>query len=357
PRRWRVDVVRELNGSRSWERAVRRDGVCAETPPARKTRADYEERSLNMVVRRAVAVGVVGLLLLAALLYSQSRPEPFRVSGFIEADEIRVGSRVGGRVQRVHVEEGQRVAPGDLLVELEPFRLKQRQAEAAAQLAALEAEYNRLLAGYRAEEKAQAIARVEQLQAVLERLRSGPRPQEIAAAREEVEQAQAQLEFAQSQYRRLEVLIGRQAASQEELDEARSRMRVASATLELRREQLALLEAGTRAEEIAEAEARLKEAQAAAELIERGYRPEEIAHARAAEPAAEANLPAIEQRLAELRVGAPVAGIVQAIELQPGDLLGANVPAPALLDVANLWVRAYVPENRLSIQTGQVVWV
>ena len=77
-----------------------------------------------------------------------------KISGFIEADEIRLGSRVGGRVARVHVEEGQAVRQGDVLVELEPFDLLELEQEAEAQVAAKQAEYDRLQAGFRAEEKA-----------------------------------------------------------------------------------------------------------------------------------------------------------------------------------------------------------
>jgi len=43
------------------------------------------------------------LLVFGWLLWQQSRPAPLVVSGFIEADQIRVGSRVGGRVAEVFV--------------------------------------------------------------------------------------------------------------------------------------------------------------------------------------------------------------------------------------------------------------
>ena len=68
---------------------------------------------------------------LITLLWLSQRSEPaLKVSGFVEADEIRVGSRVGGRVKSVHVEEGQTVERGDPLVELEPFDLLDRLSEA-----------------------------------------------------------------------------------------------------------------------------------------------------------------------------------------------------------------------------------
>ena len=57
---------------------------------------------------RAVVVPVVvfgGLI--GSLVYSQRGHGPLKVSGFVEAHQIRVGSRIGGRVHRVAVEEGQ----------------------------------------------------------------------------------------------------------------------------------------------------------------------------------------------------------------------------------------------------------
>ena len=50
------------------------------------------------MIRRIGTVALVILILLGLIVYSQFRPVPNRVSGFIEADEIRVGSRLGGRV-------------------------------------------------------------------------------------------------------------------------------------------------------------------------------------------------------------------------------------------------------------------
>src|SRR5690606_3896713 len=108
---------------------------------------------------------------------------------------------------------------------------------------------------------------------------------------------------------------------------------------EVRRQELDLLRQGTRAEEIAEAEAHLREAEAALALMKAGYRQEDIAAARAAVASAEATVQAIDRQLAELRIVAPVDGIVEAIQLQPGDLVAPGAPALSLLDTRTLWVR------------------
>jgi multidrug resistance efflux pump len=279
------------------------------------------------------------------------------VSGFVESDEIRLGSRVGGRVARVHVAEGQQIAQGQKLVELDAFDLLERESQFKADWDQARAEHERLSSGFRDEEKAQARARVDQLKARLEKLKNGPRPQEIEAARADLDLAQATLQLAQEAHDRIKRLFEQNAASQDQFDRAGKELRVGQAQVTARAEQLELLEAGTRPEEIAEAEAQLREGEQAAQLAERGYRQEEVAAAYAAMQSAEAALRAVQEQLRELTIISPLDGIVEAVELQPGDLVGANAPVISLLDPQSLWVRAYVPEDRLDIEPGQRVKV
>jgi multidrug efflux pump subunit AcrA (membrane-fusion protein) len=81
---------------------------------------------------RVVLFLSIGAVLVAGLRWSQRQGGPLVVSGFVEADQIRVGSRLGGRVKVVHVEEGQHVEANTTLLELEPFDLPEQRAGAAA---------------------------------------------------------------------------------------------------------------------------------------------------------------------------------------------------------------------------------
>jgi len=308
-------------------------------------------------MRKIVLAVVLSAGLLGLLLYSQRRVEPFHVSGSIEADEVRVGSRVGGRVLRVLVQEGERVPEDGVLFELEPFDLLERRAEAAAVLAERRAELAKLEAGYRPEEIAQAEARVEQLQANLLKLKNGPRPEEVEAAAKEAQEAYERLQLAKLNYARAERLVGQSAISRKEYDRASSELKAAQATWEARDARYRLLKKGTRAEDIQQAEALLKEAQAALRLLRSGFRREDVERARAAVRAAEAALRAIDRQIDELKVRARPGLVVQSLDLHPGDLVGANVPVVSLLDLDTLRVRAYVPENRLDVHVGDRVWV
>lgn len=295
--------------------------------------------------------------LIFALWWSQRSESYDTFSGFIEADEIRLASHLGGRVERVLVEEGDKVYTRQTLVQLEPYDIQERKAQAAGLRKEAKARLDLLTKGFRVEETAQAEARVRQMQADLERLQNGARPQEIESAKAELELAQSELELATSRFQRAEGLFAKQAASREELDAATTELRVARLRVQVKTEALALLNEGTRAEEIRAAQARLDEATQAWKLLQTGNRPEEVAAARAVYEATVAGEKVLERQAAELEIKAPVSGIVEAIELQPGDLVAPNAPALTLVDTSHLWVRAYVPENRLDLKIDQEVEV
>ncbi|MBI4878891.1 MAG: HlyD family efflux transporter periplasmic adaptor subunit [Planctomycetes bacterium] len=309
------------------------------------------------MVRRIAVFLVIVAALAAVLLWSQQRSAPLKVSGFVEADDVRVGSRVGGRVLRVLIEEGAAVQKGDLLVELEPFDLRERLAEAQALLEARRAEHAKLVKGLRDEEIAQAKARRDQLEAQLRQFKNGPREYEIATGRARVKLAEAQLDLARLDHQRATALRADEVVSEETLDRSVRELRVAEAALEVSRNELELLLEGTRAEEIERAEAELAETDAAWRLAESGFRVEDVAEAEAAAAAAAASLAAIERRIEELAVRAPVDGVIEAIDLQPGDLVREGAPVLSLIDPARLWVRAYVPEDLLTLQPGDLLQV
>ena len=179
---------------------------------------------------------VVALLVLAAAAAAlwfwrkQKEPKPLVLAGTVEARSVNVGSLVGGRVVRVHVDEGHTVVPGQVLVTLETETLDRQLAEQQAAIAAARAALTNIAAGARDEEirRAEAIAendaRNARHQASLFRqgvvakqladdaatkaktsaeelrlLREGTRPEEIEAARAQVAQQERRLATLQKQ--------------------------------------------------------------------------------------------------------------------------------------------------------------
>ena len=79
------------------------------------------------MLRKYVLLPVVLVALIAgAVLYVQSSNAvaDLAVSGTIEARNIRVGSKVGGRVAEVLVREGDRVEPGQVLLTFDDDELE-----------------------------------------------------------------------------------------------------------------------------------------------------------------------------------------------------------------------------------------
>jgi multidrug resistance efflux pump len=306
------------------------------------------------MLKRIVPLAAVGLVFLAALFYSQRRGGPLKVSGFVETDEIRIGSRVGGRVKSVLVEEGDNVAPGQTLVELEPFQLIEQQSQYRAQLAEAQADFDRFTAGYQPEEIEQSQARLDQLSAARDRLANGE--EDIAAAQASLDLAEAQLELAKLRYNRTESLFAKNSAAQADMDQVNSELRVARATVRVRVEELAKLKR-TRPSDIKEAQARVEEARQEWLLRKAGYRQEDRTRAQAAVAAARAALAAIDRQIEELTIRAPAEGTVNAVDLRPGDLVGVNTAAISIVEKGRLWMRAYVPESHLDVRVGRNVTV
>ncbi len=308
----------------------------------------------SRVVWIAVAAGI--LVVIAWGLYgwlSDRRDTPPTASGNIEADEILVGSKVGGRVSKVLVREGDRVQAGQVLIELERDELEARRAEAAGQIAQLQAALDQLRRGSRPEEIARARAQAQQAAESLAMVRTGPRPEEIRQARADVEAVRAEAQNAEAQASRFEALFAEGTVSAQERDNAVSRRDADRARLEAARQRLQLLEAGSRREEVAMAEQRAREAAALQEQVERGPREEEIRQAQAALAQAQARLAAIKTQLDETVIRAPREAVVEVLDLRPGTLVAPNKPLAILIE-PDLWVRVYIPENHLGrVRLGQ----
>jgi HlyD family secretion protein len=84
------------------------------------------------------------------------------------SEDVRLGSEISGKLERVLAEEGDRVNRGQLLAELvnDDYRAQVESAEAA--LAQKEADNRKTIHGARAEERREALAAVTAQQAVLE---------------------------------------------------------------------------------------------------------------------------------------------------------------------------------------------
>jgi multidrug resistance efflux pump len=305
---------------------------------------------------------LLAVLAFAAILYigcangsfGFSKEEKLLFSGTIETREIRIGSKVGGRITDVLVLEGQETQAGQPIVRFDIADVEARRMQAQARIEQQQARLERLERGARPEEKAQAGAATETARANLEAVRNWPRPEEIEQARAALAAAEADLNNAEVSFQRVSKLYSTDDASKQEFDAAKFRSDNARARREAEKKRLDLLLNGSRKEDIRAAEERFRQAQEAERLVIAGPRVEEIADARAQLAEAKARLDEIKVQIAEGEVKSPANAVVEVLPVRPGDLITPNQPIARLLEKDQIYIRVYIPEPQLGlIKVGQ----
>lgn len=253
-------------------------------------------------VRRVLA-GLVVLVLVAggALYWAHPAALPFLapraapagalvLQGNVDIREVNLAFRVGGRLARLAVDEGDAIAAGEVLAVLDPEPLQ----------TALDA----------------ATARRAQAAADLAKYLAGARSEDIAMARAAVTEREATVQNARITAERNANLARNGAAPRQAADDSDAALREAEARLASGRQALAQQLAGFRAEDIAAATAR--DAEAAALLAD------------------------AQRQLRDATLLAPSAGIIRARVQEPGAIVaaGATIFTMALTDP--VWVRCYV---------------
>lgn len=291
--------------------------------------------------RILVLVGVAAVVI--ALIFSAGwfrHSSGLQGSGTVEARNIRVGSKIGGRIDKVLVHEGDTVQAGQVLITFDDKELRAalQQSHATAEKAER---------GYRPEEIAEARAAAEQAAAEYEQRKKGYRQEDIDAAKAEVERTKAEENRTHLDYNRYEALAKDDLVSKQQRDAAEAAWKMALAQQKNAEDKLAGLEHGYRIEEIAATRARYQQTQATLEKFKHGNRREDIELAKASYSLDEA-------RFRERQVVAPVAATVEVLDVRPGDLIAPNTPVATLLEKDQIYVRIYIPETEIGrVQLGQ----
>src|SRR5437773_1236245 len=127
--------------------------------------------------RRAVILGVIVVAAVAAGLAFYwpfgNGAETLRLPGIVETQEIRLGSKIGGRVAEVKVREGDLVEAGQVLVRFEMPEMEAQRLQAQSRLEAAWAELNKAVYGPREEEKEAGLAAAKAAEARWKRLEAG----------------------------------------------------------------------------------------------------------------------------------------------------------------------------------------
>jgi HlyD family secretion protein len=261
-------------------------------------------------------------------------------SGTVEARDIRVGSEVGGRIDKVLVREGDSVQPGQILITFDDKELH-------ASLEQSRANAEKATRGYRPEEIDEARAAAAQAKADYELKKNGYRKEDIESAKDDLERTKADEIRTHLDFDRYEALAKKDLVSKQQRDTAEANWKMALAQKEMTQHKLDELQRGYRPEEIASAEARYRQTEATLEKLERGNRREDVELAKAAYAYDLA-------RYRERQVVAPSAATVEVLDVRPGDLIAPNTPIATLLERDQIYVRIYIPETEIGqIQIGE----
>ncbi len=248
----------------------------------------------------------ISLMAVCALALSACKSSEPQVLGTLEWDRITLPSPVAEKIVRIDVREGQQVAAGASLMQLELTRTQ-------SQLAAMQAQ---------AQQSREALLELE----------AGPRSEDIAQARANLSAAQAQAADARAYYSRLQPLGRQKLVAASDVDRARAA-------------------AGN-------AEGQVRAAQAALLELERGTRSEQVAQGRSAVAAAEAQAVTQAVSLEKLNVIAPRAARVDSLPYKLGDQAPVGSPLAILLVGDAPYARVYVPEPmRANVKVGQAARV
>jgi HlyD family secretion protein len=293
--------------------------------------------------KRVIIIVLVVAAIAAGAAYLQGwfrHDNSLQGSGTVEARDIRVGSKIAGRIDKVLVREGDTVQAGQVLITFDDRELMAtlQQSQASAQKAER---------GYRKEEIEQARGAAAAAKAEYEQRKNGYRREDIAAAQSDLDRAKADETRSRLDWQRYDALAQKDLVSKQQRDTAEANWKMAQAQSENAQHKLNELQRGYRSEEIAAAQARYEQAAASLAMMERGNRPEDVALAKAAYSFEQA-------RFRETQVVAPTAATVEVLDVRPGDLVAPNTPVATLLERDQIYVRIYIPETELGhVQLGQ----
>ena len=252
----------------------------------------------NRLILLAIAVAVLAA---GAYAWTTLRPQGpgnglVSGNGRIEATEIDVAAKLGGRVQSIVVKEGEFVKAGQPLAHMQIDTLEASHDEAKA----------------RHQQAVAAVANAEAQVAVRESDRQ--------AALALVAQRQSELDAAQRRLARSQTLVREGASSDQEVDDDRARERSLEAAVVASR---------------AQAEA----AQAAITAART-----QVASARAAVTAAQATVARIKADIDDSALVAPRSGRVQYRIAQPGEVIGGGGKVLNLVDLSDVYMTFFLPE-------------
>ena len=253
-----------------------------------------------------IIAGALGLLFIFIVyaIVIVSRPVPLEIQGEVEATQMKVASKLIGRIDSLAVRKGDIVTPGMLLFTLTSPELEAKYSQASAVRQAAGAQKDKAY--------------------------NGAQKEDIQAAFNSWQTALAAADFARKTYSRVQNLFKDGVIPEQQKDEAETRMKAAVETE--------------------------KAAHSLYQKAKNGARPEDKEAAGALVLQAEGVMSEVSSYLSERRITAPFKGEVANILAERGELIPAGYPVVTIVDLSDVWITFNLREELLSdIQKGSLI--
>ena len=370
------------------------------------------KKTLILIPLLLVIFFISGCDTTSASLSGNRNTDSLKASGVVEAVQVRISPQLSAQVLEVLVEESDLVKEGDPLVILDQAQLQAQVNQAASILNQAQASYDLLVAGGSINKLAAVIAAAEMemlaAEQALEELYanavivSAEAQQNLANARDSLDDAQhrwiinqpgnrASLEEMKSAQAKVVIAEKRLGVKRNQYNSAGSKIDRAKAQIALTEAidayqyaiwyrdwlkegadeiEMAILDAdvaiaaanldvaekdyqevknGPDPDDVALAEATIVHAKAQLELAKFGPGEEELAVAQAQIDAAQAALNFLEIQLAMTKIKAPMDSTILYRLIEPGELAVAGSPVITLVQLDQLKLTVYLPEDRYGI--------
>jgi HlyD family secretion protein len=242
-----------------------------------------------LVIAAIVAFGAYTLITIM-------KEKPVVLQGEVEAKQVKIASKIPGRILEVAVKKGQKVKKGDFVFSIDSPEIDAKLAEATAARSAAHAQSR----------KAQNGAQIE----------------DITAAYSIYVKAEAAAIFGEKTFARIQNLFKDGVVPEQQRDEAETKMKAARETA------------------IA--------AKAIWQKAEKGARKEDKAAATALVQRADAAIQQVQAYLDETTINAISDGEVSGINVEEGELVPTGFPVVTIINLDDIWVTLFIREDYLN---------
>jgi len=253
--------------------------------------------------------------------WTSSRPMPLVLTGIVTTNDVVVSPQIAGRIEQLHVNEGDQVKAGQMIAVLDSGELEQEEAYYSAGAASASSQVAESAAALRFQER-QVADQVRQAEA------------NVAALEAEQMAARAELDNAKVTRDRAERMSTQGVVAQQELDQAKTAYQVAQSRID------------SLAKQIDAQRAAVELARSNADQVT--VRRSQLQANQKQQAAAAAQHAKAGVRLGYTELHAPIDAIVDVRAARIGEVVTPGQPVVTLINPDDLWVRVNVEETYID---------